>query len=166
MSPFNKPVILDNDVISRLYSAGALRRALEVWPKRSFYITQQVIDEAGKWPAKGADLVAILEDLIANENLVSISIDDSSEEEIMAYAKLQLENKLGRGESASIAIAFHREFDIATDDGIARGICDAMCHSVSIFGTGDLLNIAVRDGLMSREEANSIQAEIRRKSKQ
>ncbi|MBM3119790.1 MAG: hypothetical protein FJ006_09665 [Chloroflexi bacterium] len=166
MSPFTKPVILDNDVISRLYSAGALRRALEVWPKRSFCITQQVIDETGKWPSKGADLVALLEDLIASENLVSISIDDSSEEEIWTYAELLLQNKLGHGESASIAIASHRGFDIATDDEIARNVCKATCPSVSIFGTGDLLNIAVRDSLMSREEADSIQAKIRRKNKQ
>jgi predicted nucleic acid-binding protein len=166
MSPFTKPVILDNDVISRLYSAGDLRRALEIWPKRSFYITQQVMDEAGRWPAKGAELVECLEDLMANENLVSISIDESSEGEIMTYAKLQLENKLGRGESASIAIAFHRGFDTATDDEVARDACKAMCPAVSIFGTGDILNLAVRDKLITRLEADSIQAKIRRKSKQ
>lgn len=166
MSPFTKPVILDNDVISRLYSVGSLCRTLEVWPKRSFYITQQVIVEAGRWRAKGADLVALLEDLIANENLVSISIDDSSEEEIWTYAELLLQNKLGQGESASIAIASHRGFDIATDDEIAGEVCKAICPSVSIFGTGNLLNMAVRDSLISREEADSIHAKIRRKGKQ
>lgn len=165
MAPFKKPVILDNDVISRLYSAGALRRALEVWPKRSFYITQQVIDEARKWPAKGEDLTALLEDLTASENLVSISIDDSSEE-IWTYARLQLEKKLGWGESACIAIAHHRGFGIATDDEIARDVCKAVCPSVCIFGTGDLLNIAVRNGLMTQGEVNFIQTKIRRKSKQ
>lgn len=165
MSPFKKPVILDNDVISRLYSAGALRRALEVWPKHSFYVTQQVIDEARQWPTKGQELVALLEDLIAEETLVFTSIDDSSEEEIWAYAKLSLQNKLGQGESASIAIACHRGFDVATDDGLARDICKAMYPSVSLSGTRDLLNIAVRDGLMTRTEVDSIQANIRRKSK-
>lgn len=165
MSPFKKPVILDNDVISRLYSAGALRRALEVWPKHSFYVTQQVIDEARKWRTKGQELVAFLENLIAEETLVFTSIDDSSEEEIWAYAKLLLQNKLGQGESASIAIACHRGFDVATDDGLAKDACKAMCPSVSLFGTGDFLNMAVRDGLMTQSEVDSIQANIRRKSK-
>jgi predicted nucleic acid-binding protein len=165
MSPFKKPVILDNDVISRLYSAGALRRALEVWPKRSFYITQQVINEARQWPTKGQKLVALLEDLIAEETLVFISIDDSSEEEIWAYAKLLLQNKLGQGETASIAIACHRGFDIATDDELAKDACKAMYPSVSLFGTGDLLNLAVRDEFMTQSEVDSIQANIWRKSK-
>ena len=42
------------------------------------------------------------------------------------------------------------------------GLCEEMCPEVSTFGTGDLLNMAVQDKLMSRSEANSIQATIRR----
>ncbi|MBM3173302.1 MAG: hypothetical protein FJZ85_06315 [Chloroflexi bacterium] len=165
MSPFIKPVILDNDVISRLYSVRALRRALEIWPKPTFYITEQVQDEAGRWPTKGRELVNLFQNLIADGILRALSIDESSEDEIWTYAKLQLEYKLGRGESASIAIAHHRSFDIATDDEVARDICKSICPSVSTFGTGDLLNMAVQDGLITRSEADSIQAEIRRKSK-
>lgn len=165
MSPLKKPVILDNDVVSKLYSVGALRRVLVVWPKHSFRITEQVVDEARQWPTKGRELVALLEDLTAEETLVLTSIDDSSEEEIWTYAKLQLESKLGRGESASITIACHRGFDIATDDGLAKDVCKTMCPSVSLLGTGDLLNMSVSDGLMTRREVDSIQASIRRKSK-
>jgi predicted nucleic acid-binding protein len=126
MSPLKKPVVLDNDVISRLYSAGALRRALEVWPKPGFRVTEQVIDEARQWRSEGQRLVALLKALEAEGILVFISIDESSEEEIWAYARLQLEKKLGRGESASIAIACHRGFDIATDDSVAADTCKAM----------------------------------------
>ena len=134
MSPLKKPVVLDNDVISRLYSAGALRRALEVWPKPSFRVTEQVIGEAREWRTQGQRLVAFLKDLETEGTLVVISIDESSEEEIWAYARLQLEKKLGRGESASIAIACHRGFDIATDDSIAADTCKAINPSVSILG--------------------------------
>ena len=165
MSPFEKPVILDNDVISKLYSAGALRRVLVVWPKRSFHITEQVVDEARKWRTHGQELAALLEALEADGTLVLVSIDDSSEEEIWTYAELQLKKNLGRGESASIAIACHRDFNVATDDGLARDVCKVMCPSISLLGTGDLLNMAVRDGLMTRSEVDSIQANIRRKSK-
>ena len=165
MSPFEKPVILDNDVISKLYSAGALRRVLVVWPKRSFHITEQVVDEARKWRTHGQELAALLEALEADGTLVLVSIDDSSEEEIWTYAELQPKKNLGRGESASIAIACHRDFNVATDDGLARDVCKVMCPSISLLGTGDLLNMAVRDGLMTRSEVDSIQANIRRKSK-
>lgn len=165
MSPLKKPVVLDNDVISRLYSAGALRRALEVWPKLSFRVTERVIEEARRWPAKGQRLVALLKELEAEEIIAFISIDESSEEEVWAYARLQLAKKLGRGESASIAIACHRGFDIATDDSIATDMCRTMNPSVSIFGTGALLNMAAQDGLMTQNEINTIQSKIRRASK-
>ena len=162
MSPLKKPVVLDNDVISRLYSAGALRRALEVWPKLSFCVTERVIKEAGQWRTQGEILVALLKELESKGILAFVSIDESSEEEIWAYARLQLERKLGRGESASIAIACHRGFDIATDDIVAADTCKAMYSSISIFGTGALLNMAVQDGLMTQNEVNAIQYKIRR----
>ena len=165
MPPLKKPVVLDNDVISRLYSAGALRRALEVWPKLSFRVTERVIEEAGQWRTHGEILVALLKELESKGILAFVSIDESSEEEIWAYARLLLEKKLGRGESASIAIACHRGFDIATDDSVAADTCKAMCPSISIFGTGALLNMAVQDGLMTQNEVNAIQYKIRRANK-
>ena len=157
--------MLDNDVISRLYSAGALCQTLEAWPKSSFRVTERVIKEAGQWRAQGQRLVALLKGLEVEGTLAFISIDETSEEEIWTYARLLLEKKLGRGESASIAIACHREFDIATDDSVAADTCKAMNPSVAIFGTGDLLNMAVQDGLMTQNEVNAIEAKIRRANK-
>jgi len=165
MPPLKKPVMLDNDVISRLYSAGALRQTLEVWPKSSFRVTEQVIKEAGQWRTQGQRLVAVLKELEAEGTLAFTSIDETSEEEIWTYARLLLEKKLGRGESASIAIVCHRGFDIATDDSVAADTCKAMNPSVAIFGTGDLLNMAVQDGLMTQNEVNAIEAKIRRANK-
>jgi predicted nucleic acid-binding protein len=165
MSPLKKPVVLDNDVVSRLYGAGALRRALQVWPKSSFRVTEQVIEEAGRWRSQGQRLVALLKELGAEGILMFISIDESSEEEIWTYARLLLENRLGRGESASMAIACHRGFDIATDDSVATETCQAMNPSVSILGTGALLNMAAQDGLMTQDEVNATQARIRRAKK-
>jgi len=65
MSPLKKPVVLDNDVVSRLYGAGTLRRALEVWPKSSFCVTEHVIEEARQWRTEGQRLVALLKELEA-----------------------------------------------------------------------------------------------------
>ena len=165
MSPLRKPVVLDNDVVSRLYSAGALRRALQVWPKSSFRVTEHVIEEARRWRTEGQRLVTLLTELETEGILMFVSIDEFSDEEIWTYARLLLANRLGRGESASIAIACHREFDVATDDSVAADICRAMNPFVSILGTGALLNMAVQDGLMTQDEVNAIQAKIRRASK-
>lgn len=162
MAPFKRPVILDNDVISRLYSAEALRRVLEIWPKGSFYVTERVIDEAGNWVGEGNQLVAILKDLEKMGVIQVTDIDDSSEKELSAFTLLRLGKRLGSGESASIAIAYNRGFDVATDDRMAREVCRDSYPSINIFGTGDLLNMAVRDGILTQREVNSIQAKIRR----
>lgn len=162
MAPFIKPVILDNDVLSRLHSAGAVYQILGAFPKGSFYISYYVIEEAKRWRGKGPELVAIIQDLEKKGIVTLISIDDASEDEIWAYAQLQLEKKLGKGESASIAIASQRGFDIATDDAVAIDICHRLYPDINVFGTGTLINRAVEDGLLTSIEANSIQARIRR----
>ena len=110
-------------------------------------------------------LVTILRRLEAAGILMFVSIDESSEEEIWTYARLLFENRLGRGESASIALACHRGFDIAMDDSVAADVCKAMNPSVSILGTGVLLNMAVQNGLMTQDEVNAIQAKICRAGK-
>jgi len=166
MSPLKRPLVLDNDVISRLYNVGALHRALEVWPRLSFRVTDYVVEEARQWPVKGKTLVGLLENLEAEEILTFISIDESSKEEISTYATLLLGNRLGQGESASLAIAYHRGFDIATDDRVAIDMCKAKYPSNSVFNTGALLNMAVQDGLMTRIEVDAIWARIRRASKE
>jgi len=165
VAPFIKPIILDNDVLSRLHSVGVVSQVLGAFPEGSFYISHYVIEEAKRWRGKGPKLVAIIQDLEKKGIVTLISINDASEDEIWAYAQLQLEKKLGKGESASIAIASQRGFDIATDDAVAIDICHRLYHYVNVFGTGTLLNSAVEDGLLTRIEADSIQARIRRSHK-
>lgn len=162
MSPLRRPVILDNDVLSRLFSGGALRRALEIWPKGSFRITDRVMEEAGQWPARGQELTGILKDMESDGVIEIIGIDEACEEEMSIYIQIRLRDMLGSGESTSIAIACHRGFDFATDDGAARKICQELCPSVNILGTGLLLNMAVSEGLMTQSETDFIQARIRR----
>ncbi|MCK4221831.1 MAG: hypothetical protein KAX25_03090, partial [Dehalococcoidia bacterium] len=116
MSPLRRPVILDNDVISRLFAAGALRQILELWPKGTFLVTGRVLDEVRKWRARGQELSGLLEEMESDGILEVVAVDESSEEEAEAYMRLALQNKLGRGETASIAIASNRGFDLATDD--------------------------------------------------
>ena len=162
MSPFNRPLVLDNDVVSRLYSAGALARVLGIWPKGTFCITGQVLQEASRWPGRGQHLIALLTQMNVDGTICVVTLDESSGEEISMYANLLLGRRLGLGESASIAIACHRGYDIATDDGLAREACKAVNSSIAVFGTGDLLKLAVRDGLITQGESNSINATIRR----
>ncbi len=162
MSPFSRPLILDNDVISRFYSAGALRRFVELWPKGTFCIANQVIEEASRWPAKGQALTSLLTEMASDGFVCIVTLDESSEEQISMYANLLLGRRLGLGESASIAIAYDKGYAVATDDGLARDACKILQPRVATFGTGDLLKVAVLDGLITQIESNSVHAKIRR----
>ncbi|MBI2908716.1 MAG: hypothetical protein HYX92_13825 [Chloroflexi bacterium] len=159
--PFSRRIILDNDVVSRLYVADALEKVALLFPPGCLCITEQVLEEARRWPAKGARLANLLEDLERKGHLSRVSVDDSSEE-VWAYAELTMKGQLGQGESASIAIACSRGFDIATDDALARQACMSLNPDVTVFGTGALLNRLVADGSLTRAEADAFQARIRR----
>lgn len=111
MSPLKRPVMLDNDVVTRLYSAGVLHRSLQVRLKSNFRVTEQVAEEARQWRTEGQRLAKLLRELEAAGILMFVSVDESSEVEIWTYAGLLLENRLGREESVSIALACHRGFD-------------------------------------------------------
>lgn len=156
MSPIHKPIVLDNDVVCVLFLAGVLERLLSIWPPSSFFITVQVRNEANDWPSRGKELIAILDYLEAQRIITTITMDDSSESEIIAYAILCLEKKIGKGESASIAIAQNRGYDLATNDCDARGHCHELFPIVRTWGSGHILNWAIADGLIPEDEGLKI----------
>lgn len=156
MAPIHKPIVLDNDVVCVLFLAGVLVRLLSLWPHGSFFITEQVRGEANEWPSRGTELITIIDQLEAQGIIKTITIDDSSEDEIIAYSILCLTKKIGNGESASIAIAQNRGYDVATNDGDAREYCHELYPTVRTWGSGALLNWAITDGLISVDEGTKI----------
>jgi predicted nucleic acid-binding protein len=156
MPPIHKPIVLDNDVVCVLFLAGVLVRLLSLWPRGRFFITAQVRDEANKWPSRGKELVTLIDQLEAQGIITTITIDDSSEDEIIAYSILCLGKKIGNGESASIAIAQNRGYDVATNDGDAREHCHELFPTVRTWGSGALLSWAITDGLISVDEGEKI----------
>jgi hypothetical protein len=161
MSPFERPVIIDNDVISRLYSAGILRKVLELWKRGTFYVVVQVLEEGKRWPAEGHKLGLLLAELLKERIITKVCIDDDSEEEINIYAQLILRGKLGKGESASIAIACNRGYNLASDDAMAKDECRKISRLVDTFTTRRILETAVMDGLLSQSEVDLIRSKMR-----
>lgn len=160
MLPLAKPVIIDNDVISRLYRAGVLDQILRLWPKGTFRVSEQVVEEAWAWPSEGKKLGSLIEKLESDGVLAVVSVD--SEGDVLVYAQLRLKGQLGKGESASIAIAFKQGWVVATDDGVARESCSNMDPVVPFIGTGNIVNQAVRNGRLSPAEGRRIQTKMRR----
>jgi len=160
MSPLFKPLVIDNDVISTFFLAGVLKQVLSIWPSGSFYVPARVKSEAREWKSRGQELIAILEKLENKGIIIITSLDEDSEEEITAYAKLRLEKHLGEGESASIAIAYNRGFNAITDDGEAREACKELCPNVKTIGSGTLVNWAEKDGIIGASEAVQIRESL------
>ena len=153
MSPFHKPVILDNNCISNFYNAEALKLILNLWPPGTFKIPSRVYQEASSWPEHGEEVCGIVKEL-ADKNVIEIvEINDDSETEIKYYIQLKLAAPvLGEGESEAIAIAKSREYIVATDDGQATERCRNLFPSVEVVTTGDILKMAKSDGLLAESQ--------------
>lgn len=143
--------MLDNTVISSLHEAGALVRVIELWP-REWVVPLQVRDEAAAWKAHGAAVLATLIRIEA-QRLIDFATPDPGSEGVL-FAQLQ--RTRGQGESAAIAIAYHRGYAVATDDRQARSSCQTLTPPVPALATESLLAIAIADGLLTRAEAEAI----------
>jgi predicted nucleic acid-binding protein len=153
MSPFHKPVILDNNCICNFFFAGCLRSTLIFWPAGTFKIPQRVLNEARNWHKHGQEVCRILEELIDTGFIEIIEINENSEKETDSYIHLRLESPmLGQGESESIAIAWHRNYMVATDDVLATRRCHELYSAVQVITTAELFNMAMVDGLFRESQ--------------
>jgi predicted nucleic acid-binding protein len=164
MSPFHKPVILDNNCISNFYYANSLRSILTLWPPGTFKIPLRVYNEASNWPEHGKEVGGIIRELADNNVIEIVNINDDSDAEVNYYIQLRLVAPvLGEGESESIAIAKSREYVVATDDGLATERCKDLFPSVVVVTTADVLKMAKSDGLLKESEINQMWKLIRLK---
>ena len=157
MSPFKKPLIIDNDCISNFQLAHVLEKVLKFWPSGNIKIPQRVLSEARAWRQHGVEVCEIIEMLNASGNVELMTIDDNSEEETSAYLELRLKQPgLGAGESESIAIAKCRNYIVASDDGVATTKSKQLFPDVIIVTTADVLKMAQKDGFLKYTEIDLI----------
>ena len=126
---------------------------LGFWPGR-WIVPLQVKDEAAAWKVQGPRVVAIL-DSLAEESVVEFA---SVEPLVEGPVFVRLQHTLGQGESAAIAIAFHRKLWVAIDDRRARRACDELSPRVPWIATEGLLGLAVTDGFLTKPEADLVWA--------
>jgi len=164
MSPFHKPVILDNNCISNFYYADSLRSILTLWPRGTFKIPLRVHNEASNWRKHGKEVCDVIRELADNNIIEIVDINDDSDTEVGCYMQLMLAAPvLGAGESESIAIAKSRKYIVATDDGLATERCKDLFPSVEVITTADILKMAKSDGLLKESEINQMWELIRLK---
>ena len=151
MSPLPSRLVLDNTVISTFQEAGVLARILEYWPGQ-WLVPVEVMGEAARWKAHGASVSATLRQLDAQSVIEITAMSPQLEGRL--FAQLQL--TLGQGESAAIAIAFHRKLNVCLDDRRARRACQRLSPPVPWLSTEEILGQAVRDGFLTRADAEAI----------
>jgi len=138
-------------VISSLHLAGSLSRVLALWPGW-WIVPLQVRDEAAARKAHGAEAVRILTSLGAQRIIDYATPEPGPEGALFA----QLQRTRGQGESAAIAMAYHRGYAVATDDRQARRSCDGLNPPVPTLGTEDVLTAAIDEALLTAGEARAI----------
>lgn len=164
MSPFCKPVILDNNCIVNFYFAESLKSILTLWPPGTFKIPERVLAEASNWHEHGKEVCQIIKELTDARIVEIIIINDHSDEEVSAYIQLKLAPPvLGSGEAESIAIASTRNYIIATDDLVATERCKIMFPSIEVITTADIFKMAKSDDLLKESQVDRIWKLIRKK---
>jgi predicted nucleic acid-binding protein len=151
LSPADRRIVLDNTVVSALQQAGALANVLSYWPG-CWLVPDEVAGEAAAWKAHGAAVTAALQRLSAARVVESTAVEPRSEGRLFA----ELTRRLGQGESAAIAIAYHRQLAVAVDDRQAQRACERLTPPVPWLSTEGVLGRAIRDGHLTRAEAEAI----------
>ena len=142
----DRPVLLDNTVLSNFALAGEADLVLRLWPE-STCTTPSVLDEY----AAGAAAGSLPADAWAGLPVVALT------QEERAFAA-DLSPGLGAGERTCLAVAVHRQGLLASDDLDARRAA-RRCH-VPATGTVGILVRCVQQGHLARDRANHLLAEM------
>ena len=140
-------VVADNTVLSNF----ALIKREDILAKlfeNTLFTTEEVIDELKRGeqrnvlPKRDWQWIRVLK-------------VESSQEEFLFRL---LAESLGKGESSCLSIAISRDLKVLTDDRDARRL--AQRRGVPVSGTIGVLVEAVREGLLSVEEANTMLSDM------
>jgi predicted nucleic acid-binding protein len=142
----DRPVILDNTVLSNFALVDRADLVVRLWPTRAC-TTLAVLDEYRAGASSG---------LISSDAWADLSVLTLTEEETALAAGFS--TRLGAGERSCLAVAVRRRGLLASDDLDARRT--AQQKNVPLTGTIGVLAGCVRRGYLSREEANGLLAEM------
>ncbi len=138
----NRPVFLDNTVLSNFALVDRVELVLRLWPDR-VATTEDVADEY-RFAARSG--------LLPPDAWAALPAIGLSDEEL-AIARTY-STRLGRGERSCLAVAQMRDGPLASDDADARA--SALRLGVRVTGTLGILATAVRPELLELEQANAL----------
>jgi predicted nucleic acid-binding protein len=142
----DRPVVLDNTVLTNLAVVDRADLVKRLWPKAAC-TTPAILDEYRAGAVSGS---------VPADAWVDLAVVTMSEEETALTASFS--TRLGAGERSCLAVAVCRGGLLASDDLDARRI--ARQQNVPLTGTVGILGLCVRRGYLSREEANGLLTEM------
>lgn len=142
----DRPVVLDNTVLTNLALVDRADLVKCLWPKTAC-TTPAILDEYRVGAASG---------LVPADAWIDLTVVTMSEEETALMASFS--TRLGAGERSCLAVAVCRGGLLASDDLDARRI--ARQQNVPLTGTVGILGLCVRQGCLSRQEANALLTEM------
>ncbi len=117
----------------------------------AFLITDHVQDEISNFYP---DQRAVLEHGLHRKALHKINVE--AEQEFTLFAELNKSGQLGAGECAAIAVAHHRNYDLAIDDNQAIKKTLALPSPPVVLRTQDLILLMIQEHLLEIEEADQL----------
>jgi predicted nucleic acid-binding protein len=142
----DRPVVLDNTVLTNLAVVDRADLVKRLWPKTAC-TTSAILDEYRAGAVSG---------LVPADAWVDLAVVTMSEEETALMASVS--TRLAAGERSCLAVAVCRDGLLASDDLDARRI--ARKQNVALTGTVGILGLCVRRGCLLREEANGLLTEM------
>ena len=142
----NRPVLLDNTVLSNLAQVGQMELVFRLWPERVMTTREvwreyEVAAQAGKLsPHAWSDLTII----------------ELTPQERASAAAFAL--RLGAGERSCLAVAQARCGLLVSDDADTRHAAQRL--GIPVSGTLGILALAVRRQLLSLDQANVLLADM------
>jgi predicted nucleic acid-binding protein len=142
----DRPVLLDNTVLTNLALTGQIGLVKHLWPHTACTVPQ-VLDEYRQGAASG---------LLPADDWRDLPVVTLTKEEQDAASDLS--TRLGAGERACLAVALHRHGLFVSDDRDARRAAEEL--GIAKTGTIGILLLCVRRGHLSLEEANALLTDL------
>lgn len=139
-------VLLDTCILINMFR-GECTDILGSLVQYDFRVTSHVVNEITD-PEQQSVLRRLIEHGVLSVELVS---DNSTIQDIEFYM-----HRLAAGEASCLAVAKHNNWIVGTDDGLAIRIVEREIASNKVITTPGLLVTAIRYGIVSIEEADSI----------
>lgn len=149
-NPQREPVVLDTSVLINFLAIDRID-LLANHPQYRFLVTEHVRQEV---MAHYQDQWSRLEAALQEEALVETRVE--SMEEIVLFAQLTKNPRLGLGECAAIAAAVTRTQPLAIDDKAARKAAVDLAPGLSLMNTQSLVVSLLRASALTVEQADSI----------